>query len=329
MLARPDAGDGVDRKIVVALGGNALISAGERGTIAEQFAHTRESLEPIVELAGQGWKIAVVHGNGPQVGDELLRNEAAREELPPLPLGALVASTAGWIGYMIQQSLQNALARSNVRRNVATLVTQVVVDPADPEMDEPTKPIGRVMDEARARELKHRYGWTIGRVPGGWRRLVPSPRPVSVVESAQVRCLVDAGTIVIAAGGGGTPVRCDTALGLDGVDAVVDKDRAAEILARDIGAEILLILTDVDGAYRSFGTPEQELLRRLTVSEADRLYRSGEFGKGSMGPKVEAAIGFVRNGGVRAHIARLDQGLAAVHGEAGTMIVPDPWEPAA
>lgn len=329
MLARPDAGDGVERKIVVALGGNALIGAGERGTIEEQFAHTRESLDPIVELAGQGWKIAMVHGNGPQVGDELLRNEAAREELPPLPLGALVASTAGWIGYMIQQSLQNALARSNVRRNVATLVTQVVVDPADPEMDEPTKPIGRVMDEARARELKHRYGWTIGRVPGGWRRLVPSPRPVSVVESAQVRCLVDAGTIVIAAGGGGTPVRCDTALGLDGVDAVVDKDRAAEILARDIGADILLILTDVDGAYRAFGTPEQELLRRLTVSEADRLYRSGEFGKGSMGPKVEAAIGFVRNGGVRAHIARLDQGLAAVHGEAGTMIVPDPWEPAA
>lgn len=328
MLARPDDGPPGDPKIVVALGGNALIAPGERGDIHEQFAHTRESLEPIVELARQGWKIAVVHGNGPQIGDELLRNEAARTELPPLPLGVLVAATAGWIGYMIQQSLQNALARAGVRRDVVTLITQVTVDPGDPEMRAPTKPVGRVMTEARAREMEREHGWRIGVGPGGWRRLAPSPRPLSVVERDQVRRLVDDGAIVIAAGGGGTPVYRDPRLGLEGVDAVVDKDRAGEILARDIGAEVLLILTNVDGVYRAFGTPEQELLARLPASEAERLHRAGEFGKGSMGPKVEAAVGFVRSGGLRAHIARLDQGLAAVQGTAGTTIVPDAVRPA-
>ncbi len=323
MLARPEAGDASGRRIVVALGGNALIAPGERGDIRQQFAHTRESLEPIVALAGQGWKIAVVHGNGPQIGDELVRNEAASDELPPLPLGVLDAATAGWIGYMIQQSLQNALERAGVRRDVVTLITQVLVDPDDPELGAPSKPIGRIMDETRARAMEREHGWTVGPVPGGWRRLVPSPRPVAVVESDQVRKLVDAGTIVIAAGGGGTPVRRDPRLGLEGVDAVVDKDRAAQILARDIGAEALLILTNVEGAYRRYGTPEQELLGVVSASEAERLFRAGEFASGSMGPKVEAAIGFVREGGRRAHIARLDQGLAAVDGRAGTTIVPD------
>lgn len=344
MLARPDAGgpaqwgsaneapandDGrgmARHKVVVALGGNALIAPGERGDIHQQFAHTRESLDPIVELAGQGWQIAVVHGNGPQIGDELSRNEAASAEVPPLPLGVLVAATAGWIGYMIQQSLQNALARAGVHRDVVTLVTQVVVDPNDPELREPTKPVGRIMDEARARAMERDHGWTLGPVPGGWRRLAPSPRPLAVVESDQVRRLVESGAIVVAAGGGGTPVYRDPALGWEGVDGVVDKDRAAQILARDIGAEVLLILTNVDGVYRNFDTPRQELLGRLTVSEAERLLAAGEFGRGSMGPKIEAAIGFLRDGGVRAHIARLDQGRAAAHGAAGTTIVPDPAE---
>lgn len=324
MLARLDAEVSHEHGIVVALGGNALIAPGERGDIGHQFARTRESLEPIVELARRGWKIAVVHGNGPQIGDELLRNEAASDHLPPLPLGVLDAATAGWIGYMVQQSLQNALARAGVRRNVVTMVTQVLVDPDDAEMRAPSKPIGRVMDEARARTMEREHGWRVGPVPGGWRRLAPSPRPLSIVESDQVRRLVDAGTIVIAAGGGGTPVCRDPSVGLEGVDAVVDKDRAAQILAREIGAQVLLILTNVDGAYRRFGTPEQELLSVLSVTDAERLWQAGEFARGSMGPKVEAAIGFVRDGGLRAHIARLDQGLAAVQGKAGTMVVADP-----
>ena len=178
------------------------------------------------------------------------------------------------------------------------------------------------MDEPTARTLARELGWTIAPADGGWRRLVPSPRPLAIVEREQVRRLVDGGTIVIAAGGGGTPVYRDPVLRLEGVDAVVDKDRAAEVLARDIGADVLLILTNVDGVYRRFGTPEAELLRTVSAGEAARLLAAGEFGAGSMAPKVEAAIAFVRRGGRRAHIARLDQGLAAVRGEAGTTVVP-------
>ncbi|HEX7051332.1 MAG TPA: carbamate kinase [Longimicrobiales bacterium] len=320
LLSDPAEGAGT---VVVALGGNALLPPGERGDIHQQFAHTRESLTPIVALARAGWHIAVVHGNGPQIGDELVRNQAASPELPPLPLGVLVAGTAGWIGYMIQQSLQNALAREGVAREVATLVTQVLVDPEDPELREPSKPVGRVMPESRARELSRTQGWAVGPVPGGWRRLAPSPRPIEVVESAEVARLVRSGTIVIACGGGGTPVYRDPEGRLEGVDAVVDKDRAATVLARGIGADVLVILTNVDGVYRGFGTPRQTLLREATAGEAERLLAAGEFGSGSMAPKVEAAIDFLRGGGRRAHIARLDQGLAAVEGRAGTTLVPD------
>lgn len=309
------------RTIVIALGGNALQPESERGEIHEQFAHTRESLGAIVDLAAKGWRMAIVHGNGPQIGDALERNELARVEAPPLPLGVLVAATAGWIGYMVQQSLQNALAKAGVQRTVVTLITQSLVDP-DEARATPTKPIGRFMDEPSARKLETESGWTVGQVGERWRRLVPSPRPAGIVEAVEIGRLVDAGVIVIAAGGGGTPVYQDARLGLEGVDAVVDKDRAAEVLARGIAASVLLILTNVDGVYRAFGTPEQVLLRTLSVAEADRLLEAGGLGAGSMAPKVGAAADFVRNGGERAIIARLDQGLAAVLGEAGTVIVP-------
>ncbi len=308
--------------LVVALGGNALLPPGERGDIHEQFAHTRESLGAVVSLAGEGWRIAIVHGNGPQIGDELRRNEEARGHLPPLPLGVLVAATAGWIGYMIQQSLENALARERIERDVATVITQVLVDPTDPATREPVKPIGRVFDEATGRRLSDELGWSVGETSDGWRRLVPSPRPLSIVESAQIRRLIGAGTIVIAAGGGGTPVYRDPRLGLEGVDAVVDKDRAAQVLAREVGADLLLILTNVEGIYRGYGTPGQELRRRITVREAEALLAEDELGRGSMGPKLEAAVAFVRGGG-RACIARLDRGLQAVRGESGTLIVAD------
>ena len=311
-----------EHTIVVAIGGNALQAPGEQGDIHQQFAHTRESMEALVALAREGWRMAVVHGNGPQVGDALVRNELARAEVPPLPLGVLVAATAGWIGYMIQQSLQNALFRAGVDRPVSTVITQVLVDPADPTMREPSKPIGRVMDEPTARKLAAEMGWTVGPTPSGWRRLVASPKPTGVVEGEQVRRLVEAGTIVVALGGGGTPVYPDPELGLEGVDAVVDKDRAAGVLAHAIEAEMLLVLTNVEGVYRSYGTPEQSFLPRLTVAEAEALLAAGELGSGSMRPKVEAAVHFVRGGGSRACIARLDRGVEAVAGEAGTVIVP-------
>ncbi|HLM67530.1 MAG TPA: carbamate kinase, partial [Longimicrobium sp.] len=293
----------------------------EEGTITQQFKHTRESLGAVVELAREGWHIAIVHGNGPQVGNELIRNEQSRHLLPPLPLGVLVAGTEGWIGYMIQQSLQNALRKGGVDRQVVTMVTQVLVDPGDPELQRPTKPIGRTMDEATARSLAAELGGEVAETKGGWRRVVPSPRPTEIVERRMIRSLVAEGHLVIAAGGGGCPVYVHEKWGLEGIDAVVDKDRAAAILGRDIGADVLVILTDVDRVYLDFGTPAQRGLERLTLAEADALLAGSELGGGSMAPKVEAAADFVRRGGTRAIIARLDQGREAVAGSAGTEIV--------
>jgi carbamate kinase len=308
------------RTVVVALGGNALLAPGERGDIHQQFAHTRESLSPIVEMARSGWRIAVVHGNGPQIGDELYRNEMARSALPPLPLGALVAATAGWIGYMIQQSLQNALEKSKIDRDVVTLITQVIVDPDDAATHEPIKPIGRVLDEQTARLMERDFKWAVRADDDGYRRVVPSPVPIDIVERDEIRRLIDSGTIVIAAGGGGTPVYRDPVLRLEGVDAVIDKDRAAAVLARVLDAEVLLILSNVEGVYSGWGTDAAKLRSQLSVQEAESLLASGELGKGSMAPKVEAALSFVKAGGRKAMIAKLDQGVAALNGEAGTTI---------
>jgi carbamate kinase len=312
---------GEARSVVVALGGNALAPAEEEGTIAEQFRHTRESLGSIVELARAGWRIAIVHGNGPQVGNALLRQELARDRVPPLPLGVLVAATQGWIGYMIQQSLENALADAGVRRQVVTVVTQVLIDRTDPSSREPSKPIGRTMREAEARAVEAETGCAIAEVKGGWRRVVPSPRPTGIVEARMVRSLVAEGHLVIAAGGGGIPAYRDPTLGLEGFDSVVDKDRAAAILAREIGADTLLILTDVEGVYRGYGSDDQERCDRLSPEEARALLDSGDLGSGSMAPKVEASLRFLEQGGRRAVIARLDRGTEAIDGGAGTEIV--------
>lgn len=306
--------------IVVALGGNALAPADDEPTVANQFRLTRESLEPIVRLAAEGWRIAIVHGNGPQVGDELERNEIARESVTPLPLGILVAATAGWIGYMIQQSLTNALQRAGVERNAITLITQTQVHLDDPGMQSPTKPIGHPLSEARRKALQE-YGEPVGQDGRQrWRRLAPSPHPIEIVEAAAIRQLVEDGKIVIAAGGGGPPVYKDDVKGWEGIDAVVDKDLSAAILGTSIGADVLLILTDVDGVYRGWGGPRQELIRRLSLEEANLLLQSGELAEGSMRPKVEAAVSFLRFGGRRAVIAKLAQGELALRGEVGTTI---------
>ena len=306
--------------IVVAVGGNAVAPANERPTIANQFRHTRESLAPIVDLARAGWNIALVHGNGPQVGDELARNELTADQLESLPLGVLVAGTAGWMGYMIQQSLQNALRRAGVDRTVVTLITQTLVDANDPQLREPTKPIGHALDAVRLERLRAQGVAVVEDKPGKWRRLAPSPRPIAIVERAMVQALVHAGHIVIACGGGGPPVYEDPSRGFEGIDAVADKDRVAAILGREIAAQVLLILTDVDAVYRGWGTPAQRAIRRLSLAEADQMLQGKELGTGSMRPKVEAAADFVRGGGERAIIAELAQGLAALHGEAGTTV---------
>ena len=305
---------------MLALGGNALARADEPATIANQFRHARESMAAVVPLAREGWRIVIVHGNGPQVGDSLVRNEVARRVVEPLPLGVLVAETAGWIGYMLQQSLQNALATAQVRRDVVTLVTQTLVDRFDPALGAPSKPIGQPLTEDEAARLRE-AGRAVGRDgAGAWRRMTTSPRPLGVVEFPVIRNRLEQGVIVIAAGGGGPPVYEDPLLGLEGVDAVVDKDRVAAVLARQLGADVLMILTNVEAVYEGWGTPAARPLRRLTVGRAEALIAEGAFDAGGMRPKVEAAAGFATEGG-RAIIAHLGSGPAALRGETGTTIV--------
>src|SRR3954465_10664887 len=305
---------------VIALGGNALAPAGEKSTIYDQFRHTRESLGPIVDLARQGWNVCVVHGNGPQVGDELVRNEVARAEASPLPLGVLVAATAGWIGYMIQQSIENALRRAGSAREVVTIITQVHVRADDPALQLPSKFIGQALSAERAEELR-REGHVVkvdGR--GNLRRVVGSPVPQAIHELNVIKRLVERGTVVIACGGGGAPIYDDPVKGWEGIDAVVDKDLASAVLARDLEATLLLILTDVDAVYADWGTPQQRPLPRLTVEEAESMDRAKAFGEGSMAPKIRAAIDFARRTGGRAIITELARGREAVRGEAGTTI---------
>lgn len=310
----------VKRTAVIALGGNALSPPGERSSIADQFRHTRESLGPIVDLAIEDWNVCIVHGNGPQVGDELVRNEMARDAVEPLPLGVLVASTAGWIGYMIQQSVENALRRNGSMRSVATIVTQVEVAPDDPALSRPTKFIGHAISEDRAQQMAAE-GQGVERDPRGqYRRAVGSPAPLAIHEIDTISALVDQGTIVIACGGGGIPVYRDARLGLEGVDAVVDKDLAAAVLAAVLDADLFLVLTDIDAVYLDWGKPTARALASLTVQEAEALDDAGAFGEGSMAPKVRAAVDYVRRTGGRAIITELSRGLDAVHGHAGTTI---------
>ncbi len=254
------------------------------------------------------------------MGDALLRNERARAVVDELPLGVLVAGTAGWIGYMIQQSLQNALNRDGIDRTVVTLINQVLVDSDAPSTHEPSKFVGRKVSAEVGRELLAEGVDLRADESGQLRRIVPSPEPLDVVEAEIVRKLVEDGNIVIACGGGGTPVYRDPVLGLEGLDSVIDKDRAAATLGRKIGASLLLILTNVEGVYRAFGTPRQELLRHLTPAEGRAILAGEALGRGSMRPKLEAAIHFVEKGGRRAVIADLRQGAAALVGSAGTTV---------
>lgn len=307
---------------MIAIGGNALSPPGERSTIADQFRHTRESLGPIVDLVLDGWRVVVVHGNGPQVGDELHRNEKARSEVAPLPLGVLVAATAGWIGYMLQQSLENALRRAGNSRDVVTVLTQVEVAQDDPALKDPKKFIGHGLSVARARELRAEGQPVKKDAKGNFRRVVGSPKPRSIHELSTIKLLLDHDAVVIACGGGGIPIYRDPALGLEGIDAVVDKDLAAAVLARELGAELFLILTDVDAVYTGWGTEEKRAIDTMTVAEADKLHAEGAFGEGSMGPKVAAATDYVRRTGGRAIITELSKGRAAVQGEGGTEILP-------
>lgn len=309
--------------VVAAIGGNALRAEDGVGAPSEWFDALARTLPPLLDLIAAGHRLVVTHGNGPQVGDELLRMEIARPVMPALSLDLCVAETEGSLGYAIQQSLGNLLRARGLATPVAAVVTQVVVDPEDPAFRRPTKPIGSFYSKAQAQRLARDDGWHVVEDAGrGWRRVVPSPRPIRVVEAPLIRALVGADVIPIAVGGGGIPV-IETATGFLGVEAVVDKDFASAVLAADLGADVAFFLTDVERVAVGFGTPEQRFLDRLPLAEARRLLGRGEFPPGSMGPKVEAAVEFLERGGRRAIITSLDRVAAAVEGQSGTEIVRD------
>jgi carbamate kinase len=309
--------------LVISLGGNAIVPVGNAGTIEEQFRVTRETMRQVVELA-RDHRIVITHGNGPIVGNILVRNDAARDRIPPMPLDVCGADSQGGIGYMIQQTFQNLARASGLDVRAVTLVTQVVVDSEDAGFRNPTKPIGPFYQEAEARSLEAAKGWKMLPDAGrGWRRVVPSPIPVRIVELETIRALFDAGHVVICAGGGGIPVVEGLDGTLRGVEAVIDKDLSSVVLGTAIGAETLLVVTSIDRVAVDFGKPTQRWLERITLSEAMRHLMDGQFPPGSMGPKIEAAVWFLKAGGRQVCITSPQQIRAATRGEAGTWITHD------
>lgn len=308
------------KRAVIALGGNALVKEGQKGTIYEQFSNTRKSAKSIVQMIKNGWDVVITHGNGPQVGAILLQNKEAKNITPSMPLGICVAESEGLIGYMIQQCLSNTLKREHIDKSVIALITQVIVDEDDPSLSHPTKPIGPYYTEDEAKQME-KDGIKMIKQPRGWRMVVPSPDPQRIVESHIIRQMLDDGIIVIASGGGGMPVVEKEGWGLTGLEAVVDKDLASERLAEAIDADLLLILTEVEKVFLNFGTPDQKALDKVTLNELKKYYKEGQFPEGSMAPKILSAIRFLEAGGRKVIISHVDKGWEAVQEKTGTHIV--------
>ncbi len=307
---------------VVALGGNAILKPGQEGTAKQQIENVNETMRQIGKMVLSGtYKIVVSHGNGPQVGNLMLQNEIAKEEVPSHPLDVCGAESQGFIGYMLSQSLDNVF-NQNGRGDipVATVLTQTLINDDDPAFEDPSKPVGPFYTEEAAEQMKEEKGYNMIEDAGrGYRRVVPSPEPVGIVEKEPIRQLLAAHTVVIASGGGGIPVvrEGDELLGRE---AVIDKDLASEQLAEDVGAEVLLILTDVESVYLNYNEPDQKALDQMTVNEANDYLEEGHFARGSMKPKVKAGIKFVESGGKKAVITSLDKVFEALDGETGTTI---------
>ena len=309
--------------VVIAIGGNSLIRDSEHMDVLDQYRAAGETAQHIVPIIDKGYRVVVTHGNGPQVGFILLRSELARDAIHQVPLANCVADTQGAIGMQIAQALQNELRAQRIDRNVAALVTQVVVDENDPSFNTPSKPIGPFMGEEEAREHAEQDGWVIGEDAGrGWRRLVASPEPLDIIELPAIRTLLDSGTLVIAAGGGGIPVVYRADGELRPRPAVIDKDAASCLLASELGAEYFIISTDVDKVALNFGTPEHVEIDALTAAEARKHLAEGHFAEGSMRPKIESAVKFLEYGGKKVIIAQPHNLRADLDEIYGTHIVP-------
>jgi len=311
---------------VIAIGGNSLVKGKGHESIADQYQAVHETCSHIADLAGQGWTVAIGHGNGPQVGFVLRRSEIARqvEGMHEIPLDVCGADTQGATGYMLQQNLYNEFLARGIHKQVVTIVTQVEVDRDDPAFQSPSKPIGSFMSEEKALDKKEKEGWSVVEdAARGWRRVVPSPLPKRVVELPVIQALIELGACVITVGGGGIPVIAAERGRLQGIAAVIDKDYASALLANAIGAELLIISTAVQKIALNYGKPDQQWLERLTLAEAKVHMAAGtHFSKGSMGPKVQASIWFLERGGQRAVITDPENITRAVRGETGTTIVP-------
>lgn len=309
-------------KVLVSLGGNAILQHGQRGTVEEQAASVQNTAKHLTRLISRGEKIAITHGNGPQVGNILLQNEIAKDTIPPMPLDVCGAESQGMIGYLFQRAMVTELNAAGLTLPVVTLITQTLVDSNDPAFKNPTKPVGPFYNETEASQLERVKGWRMISDSGrGFRRVVPSPVPLDIIEKDTVVRLYEAGTVVISAGGGGVPVVRNRSGKLRGVEAVLDKDRTAALLAKIIGAETLLILTDVEKVAVNYGKPNQTALDRVTVEDCRKYLAEGQFPPGSMGPKIESAVSFVSNPGrKRAVIASLEDAEGALDGTAGTTI---------
>jgi carbamate kinase len=305
---------------VIALGGNAILPAGKAGTIEEQIAITRTAMEQLVELIALGRHIVLTHGNGPIVGNIVVRNEAARRTIPPMPLDVCGADSQGGIGYMIQQTARNVLRERNIDREVVSLITQVEVDPEDGAFKKPVKPIGPFYSEEQAKQLRSEFGWSMVReYDKGFRRVVPSPYPIRIIEKDVIKQLVSSGVITITVGGGGIPVVYREGA-YRGIEAVIDKDLASSLLARELQAERLFILTDVDAVYKDFSSPGATRIGDITVAEMKELHGQGQFPDGSMGSKVQAAIEFLEHGGETVIITAPQDFRDALEGKKGTRI---------
>ncbi len=316
------------KTFVIALGGNSIVRAKEKGTAEEQYENLDHTAEQLLDLLSSGNRIVITHGNGPQVGNLLLADEAATNVVPPMPLDILGAQTEGYMGYMIQNTLANHLRQAGTPHNITTVMTQVIVDRNDPAFKDPSKPIGPFYDAKTAERLRQEKGWDIVEDSArGYRRVVPSPIPVKIQQARIIKSMLDSGEIVIAVGGGGIPMVREDNGNLRGVEAVIDKDYASVRLAIEIDADVLFILTAVEHVYRDFATPQQKALEKLSLAETQELLKEGHFGKGSMEPKMRAAIMFLEDTNQDSSrerevlITLPETALKALEGKTGTRII--------
>jgi carbamate kinase len=307
---------------LVAMGGHAFMQAGQPGTIEVHEKNAAEICGLLMTLEERNYNLVITHGNGPQVGNLLLQTELTREQVPPMPMDVLVADTEGWLGYVMQQAMLNQLRRRKSERYVVTVVSQVLVDKNDPAFKKPSKPVGPFLSKEEAEDRRDKLGWQIVDDSGrGWRRVVPSPIPLKVVQRKMIADAARSGHIVIACGGGGIPIIKNAQDDYQGVEAVIDKDLTSSILSADIGADLMIILTDVPQVYVNYRKPDQRALGAVTMEEAERLIQEGHFAPGSMGPKVQAIYNFLKGGGHRGLITNPQTLEAALEGRGGTHFV--------